>query len=494
LRRSLALAALLVVSSGVVACSGAPGAPGSGPASGEKAPGSINPPAASLGPAPTMRVVTSGLTDPWELTWGPDNFLWATEKVGRKVDRINPADGAKSTVLDIPEVSSSGAQDGLLGMAFAGDSVFLAYDYSPSAGPNPPPPGPDTEPPPDLRGKIVRYHYDKAAATLTAPTVVLDNLPASADHNAGRLVFGPDQKLYYSIGDQGNNQFDRACRPIRAQDLPTAAQVTAKDWSTYVGKTLRMNPDGTVPADNPTIHGVRSHVFTYGHRNPQGLVFGPGGRLFSDEHGPKSDDEVNLLRAGKNYGWPFVAGYRDDQTYRYANWSAAPGCAGLHYDDYDLPPSVPLGPTETQWNAPDYVEPLKTIYTVPTGYNFQDPACGEEFDLCWPSIAPSSIDYVPAAGAPNPALANALLVPSLKNGAVYVFKLTQDGAWVGGDVVQLFRTRNRYRDVALSPDHTKVYVATDSEGKAGPQSGSVTGDLDNPGSILEFALTVPGQR
>jgi PQQ-dependent dehydrogenase (s-GDH family) len=440
-----------------------------------------------------MRVLATGMNDPWELTWGPDGFLWVTEKVGRQVDRIDPATGAKTTVLRLPNVFSSGAQDGLLGMAFGPDSVFLAYDYSPSAGPNPPPPGPDTEPPADLRGTIVRYHYDKATAALTAPATVLDNLPASADHNAGRLVVGPDQKLYYSIGDQGNNQFNRACRPIRAQDLPTAGQVAAKDWSTYVGKVLRMNFDGGIPADNPVIHGVRSHVFSYGHRNPQGLVFTSAGQLYSDEHGPKSDDEINLLRAGKNYGWPFVAGFRDDQAYRYANWSAAPNCASLTYDDYHVPAPVPLGPTETQWNDPDYVEPRKTFYTVPTGHNFQDPACAEEYDLCWPSIAPASIDYMPGTGAPNPELANALLVPSLKNGAIYVAKLTQDGGSAQGDVIQLFRTRNRYRDLAISPDHTKIYVATDSEGKAGPQSGSITGDLDNPGSVLEFTLTVPTQ-
>ena len=321
---------------------------------------------------------------------------------------------------------------------------------------------------------------------------MLDGLPASADHNAGRLLVGPDQKLYYSIGDQGNNQFDRACRPIRAQDLPTAAQLAAKDWSTYVGKTLRLNPDGSVPADNPTIRGVRSHVYTYGHRNPQGLTLGPGGRLFSDEHGPKSDDEINLLRAGGNYGWPMVAGFRDDQAYRFASWSGAPNCAGLDYDDYDVPAGVPRGPLETQWIEPDYVEPLKTFYTVPTGHNFKDRACGEEFDLCWPSIAPASIEYLPPEGAPTPQLANALLVPSLKNGAVYVLKLTQDGGSVQGDVLPLFRTANRYRDTAVSADHRTIYVACDSEGKAGPQSGSSSvGELANPGAVLAFTLS-PG--
>jgi PQQ-dependent dehydrogenase (s-GDH family) len=425
-----------------------------------------------------MRVLTSGLSNPWELLWGPDNFLWVTEKTGKKIDRINPDNGAINTVLTVPEVSASGAQDGLLGMAIDGDALFVIYTYGPTV---------------DLHGKIVRYRYNKAAATLTDPVEILNNLPAGPDHDAGRLVIGPDHKLYYSLGDLGNNQFDRACLPIRAQDIPTQAQVAAKDWSAYPGKVLRINPDGTVPADNPVIKGVRSHVFTYGHRNPLGLVFGPGNRIFVAEHGPKSDDEVNVLRPGGNYGWPFVAGFRDGQAYQYVNWSAAPNCAQLEYDDYDVPPGVPKGPGELQWNSPDYVEPIKTSYTVPNGHNFQDPACGDEYDLCWPSIAPGSIDYLPAQGAPNPQLANSLLMPALKTGQLITLRLTGDGAWAQGDFQQLWPTRNRYRDLAVSPDRTKLYIATDSEGSSGPQSLQKTGKLDNPGSILEFSLTVSPQ-
>ncbi|NMO91196.1 quinoprotein glucose dehydrogenase [Actinomycetospora sp. TBRC 11914] len=425
-----------------------------------------------------MRVLTTGLAAPWELVWGPDGWLWVTEKIGKRVDRISPADGTRTVALTVPDASASGAQDGLLGLAFAGDSAFVAYTY-------------DAVPPPaeDLRAKIVRYHRDPGG-TLSAPVEVISGLPASHDHDGGRLILGPDQKLWYSLGDQGNNQFDRACQPIRSQDLPTAAQVAAKDWSTYAGKVLRIDLDGSVPSDNPVIHGVRSHVVTYGHRNPQGLAVGPGGRIFSDEHGPKSDDEINLLRPGANYGWPYVSGFRDDQAYRYADWSAAPDCPQLTYDDYQDPPSVPRGPPETVWNSPDYVEPLRTMYTVPTGHNFQDPQCTpDDYYLCWPSIAPAALDYLPAEGAPDPAVANALLVPALKTGSVFVFPLTGDGGSLRGDTIQLFRTRNRYRDVALSADHTHLYVATDSDGQAGPQSGSRTGTLDDPGSVLEFPLT-----
>jgi PQQ-dependent dehydrogenase (s-GDH family) len=431
-----------------------------------------------------FRVLTTGLADPWEITWGPDGFLWVTEKMGRRVIRVNPSDGAKSTVVTIADVYSTESQDGLLGMAFArnflkgNNDVYVAYTYDADAGPAV-----------DRRTKIARYTYDPAVHTLSHPVDLITGLSASTDHNSGRLLVGPDEKLYYSIGDQGNNQFERFCNSIRAQDLPTVDDIGARSWTTYVGKILRLNLDGSIPPDNPVIRGVRSHVYSYGHRNPQGLVFGSGGRLFSAEHGPKADDEINLIQAGKNYGWPYVSGFRDDQSYVYGNWSASisPPCTGMHYDNFALPPSVPQQ-RETSWSSPDYVDPLKTLYTVPSGYNFHDPACGEQSYICWPSIAPSSMDYVPADKGGFAGWRNSLLVTSLKNGALYCLRLTQDGGSVQGDVTQFFKTTNRYRDLALSPDGRTVYIATDSTGRAGPKFGPPTETLANPGAILEFTL------
>jgi PQQ-dependent dehydrogenase (s-GDH family) len=191
------------------------------------------------------------------------------------------------------------------------DYVYVAYTYDADPGEAL-----------DHRAKIRRYTYDPVTQKLDTPVDIITDLPA---HNAGRLVYGPDQKLYYSIGDQGSNQFLNACNVIAAQDTPTQSEVTAKDFSKYKGKILRLNLDGTIPTDNPEINGVQSHVYTYGHRNPQGLAFGPEGTLYSAEHGPKTDDEVNIIQAGKNYGWPHVAGYKDDKAYVYANWSASEG-------------------------------------------------------------------------------------------------------------------------------------------------------------------------
>jgi PQQ-dependent dehydrogenase (s-GDH family) len=466
MRRFLALAALLLLLS-ATGCAASQEKPASTPRSDEPF---------------TSRVLTTGLADPWEIAWGPDGFLWVTEKMGKRVTRVNPSDGSKNTVATIADVYSTESQDGLLGMAFqsnflkGNNDVYLAYTYDADPGPGV-----------DRRAKIVRYTYDPVTQTLNRPVDLIAGFPASTDHNAGRLLVGPDQKLYYAIGDQGNNQFDRVCNPIRSQDLPTADDVSARNWTTYQGKILRLNLDGSVPPDNPVIKGVRSHIYSYGHRNPEGLAFGPGG-LYSTDHGPKSDDEVNLNQGGKNYGWPYVAGFKDDQAYAYENWSASTvPCAGLHYDDFTVPPSVPRQ-KETSWSSPDYVEPLKTLYTVPNGYNFQDPVCGGESYICWPSIAPSSVVYVPAGQGVFDGWRNSLLVTSLKKGAVYRLRLSPNGGSVQGDITQYFKTANRYRALALSPDHRNVYIVTDTNGLVASKSGSPIEKLDNPGAILEFTF------
>ena len=102
---------------------------------------------------------------------------------------------------------------------------------------------------------------------------------------------------------------------------------------TYEGKVLRINPDGSIPEDNPVINGVKSHIYTYGHRNAQGIAVGPTGDIYISEHGDNSDDEVNRLVAGGNYGWPYVSGYIDDKAYQFYNWSAAPNCKDLTFND-----------------------------------------------------------------------------------------------------------------------------------------------------------------
>ena len=384
------------------------------------------------------KVLVSGLGGPWEVTWGPDGKLWVTERTGKRVTRIDPVSGAHKVAITIDEVSAPGGQDGLLGMALhpellrgtGNDFVYVAYTYQDRAK------GPDKDvteeasPYRYLYAKVVRLRYDRNSETLTQPVEVIKGLPAGNDHDAGRLKIGPDGKLYLTLGDQGHNQLGNFCLPVEAQRLPTKKEVDGRDYAAYVGKSLRLNMDGSVPPDNPKLGGVVSHVFTYGHRNVQGIDFGPDGTLYASEHGPKTDDEINILKAGRNYGWPHVAGKKDDKAYVYARWSeASTPCSKLRFSDIEIHSSVPRTP-ESGYREP-FEEPIATMFTVPTGYNFEAPACKGVNFICWPTVGASSIEYYAAKGTGVPGWDRVLLVTALKRGSLYVAKLTSDGKHVG---------------------------------------------------------------
>jgi glucose/arabinose dehydrogenase len=140
----------------------------------------------------SLRVLTSELDNPWEITWGPDDHLWVTERVSKKITRVSVADGSRSTAVTISEVFQNHGQDGLLGLALhsgllrgnGNDYVYVAYTYDADAGPQL-----------DRRGKIRRYTYDANTKTLQNPVDLITGLPAGTDHVAFRLAFGPDQKL-----------------------------------------------------------------------------------------------------------------------------------------------------------------------------------------------------------------------------------------------------------------------------------------------------------
>jgi PQQ-dependent dehydrogenase (s-GDH family) len=338
------------------------------------------------------------------------------------------------------------------------------------------------------RVKIRRYTYDAENQILRDPVDLLTDLPGSNDHNSGRLVFSPDNTLFYAIGDQGNNQFNRACLPIRAQELPTAEQVAAGDWSNYPGKILRLNLDGSIPEDNPTINGVQSHIYSYGHRNIQGLALGPDGKLYASEHGPKSDDEVNYIQAGMNYGWPYVAGYQDDQAYVYANWSAAEDCQSLAYSDFEIPEGVPTQ-QESDWDDPNFVPPIYTFGTVADDYDFQPEVCAPNYYICWPTVAPTGLEVYDGASGAIADWSTSLLVTALKTGTVYRLELSEDGASVVGTAEDLVKTTNRYRDLFIDPATGAFYVITDSGNNTQGSFRIPTNALEHPGAILEFSYT-----
>ena len=438
--------------------------------------------------------VVTGLDWPWEVTWGADNMLWVTEREGKRITRVNPATGDKKVAIEIDEVSAPGGQDGLLGLALdlGNNVVYAGYTYVDKSLP-PIATRAESSPYRHLYGKIVRFTYDRAKETLSNPVTLVAGLPAGNDHNAGRLKIGPDRKLYYAIGDHGNDQLGNYCVPIEAQRLPTAAELQAKNYASYVGKVLRLNLDGSIPDDNPQIAGVRSHVFSYGHRNPQGIDFGPDGTLYEAEHGPKTDDEINIVRAGANYGWPHVAGLKDNKAYEYARWaeSSPTPCAQLKFSDLEIAPTVPREP-ESAFTRP-FTEPIATMFTVPTGYNFSDPVCKGIDYICWPTVGVSSIEYY---GAPRnggiPGWEKMLLVPTLKRGSLYVVALSADGQRVQGPFSRYFQSDNRYRDTAVSPDGRTIYIATDAGGLAEAMAGGTTRSMTNRGSILAFTYVGEG--
>jgi PQQ-dependent dehydrogenase (s-GDH family) len=412
----------------------------------------------------TSRAVASGFENPWQMRWGPDGRLWVTERTARRIVRVNAADGSRSIALTIPDIVQHHSQDGLLGLALhpdllknrGADFVYVALTHDVDPG--------EAE---VRRLMIRRYTYDARGETLGNPTPVLDNLPAGNDHISGRLVFGHDQKLYLTIGDQGYNQLSLYCTPIHAQELPTEDDVRQKNFQKYEGKILRISLDGSIPADNPLLQGVRSHVYSYGHRNAQGLIQAPDGKLYASEHGPSMDDELNLIQAGKNYGWPYVAGYRDDRVYVYANWSrsAPEPCASLKFNDIVAPPSVPQQ-KESAWTAPDFMPPLRTFFTVGPDYRFAEQGNA--------TIAPSGIDVYTTPSGGIPGWRRSVLVTGLIRGTVYRVKLNESGDAAVGPTLEYFKARDRYRDVLVGPDGRTIYLATDATSQ------------EHPGAIVAF--------
>jgi PQQ-dependent dehydrogenase (s-GDH family) len=456
----------------------------------------------------SKKIIADQLEDPWTIICGPDHHLWITEAKGYRVLRINPRTGSRDTLADLnnqrkfprydtlnDEVDGGKPwpQAGLMGMALhpgilkAKPFVYLAYVYDFEGK--------------DLPGKgqskkdggfhfltrIVRYRYDTTNLKLVDPVTICDSVPGSNDHNGGRLLIAQiDNRsfLFYSVGDMGAGQFQNGGRENHAQDP-----------GRYEGKLLRFETEPVVtgntaeswiPPDNPFNSDKKNAVWSLGHRNPQGLTKLPiegKDKIYVAEHGPFSDDEINIIARAGNYGHPLVIGYAD------GNYNGL--AAGVTPVD-SLPgkwnTTYPLIVNEVANAAriKNYVDPLKSFY--PTGNKALQAVTtgmlmGAVQDKGWESLAPSGHTGYNSDAIPGWKIS--LLVTSLKQGKITRLKLNSSGTSVIAEE-ELFNGSGRYRDVAVSEDGMKIYIVTDkSTVTSGPTAGnSVSHELS--GAVIEY--------
>jgi PQQ-dependent dehydrogenase (s-GDH family) len=430
-------------------------------------------------------VLVEGLSAPHDINIGADDQLWVTERIGKRLIRVAPETGEIKIVheFDIPDVVE-GAQSGVMGFAFhpdfgnGTDQIFVVHTYEDQDRTDPTRPD-EADPYHRLFQKVVRLDWDAETETVTGVTDVLTGIPANNDHNSGRMVFGQDGKIYLTVGDQGHNQLVNYIRPIESQRLPTEAELADEDYIAYQGKVLRLNTDGSIPEDNPTLDGVQSHVFTLGHRNAQGIAVGPDGTIYANEHGPSSDDEINVIVAGSNYGWPHVAGFADDSHYAYGNWSAAsvdPSTLTFTQPEEGFPEEVSVE-LETEWaGLADMKTPLATLFTV---------GADEEYDFSYfarPTVGPSAIEYYESDAVAE--LSGRLLSTAMKHGSIYTIDPTATGD--DATFTRYYLGQNRLRDLAISDDGETIYLVTDSSGGVLDADGEGVSEIENPGAILVY--------
>lgn len=318
--------------------------------------------------------VITGLDIPWEIIYGNDGYIWTTERKGI-VSRINPTTGQKNVILDLTNSVYQQSEAGLLGMALHPDfentpEVFLAYTYGAFN---------------TIRERIVKYTFN--GNILTNPVILIDDITGNTTHIGARFQFLPDTTILVSTGDAQNTS------------LP-------QNLNSLSGKILRMNPDGTIPFNNPN---PLSYVYTHGHRNVQGMCLAPNGLVYISEHGASSDDEFQLLEPGRNYGWPNVEGFCN-----------LPG--------------------EQSFCATNNIKEPLTVWT--------------------PTIAPSDVLWY---DNPNfPEFDGKMLLSVLKDKRIIAITLSVDGTQYLSQAHYLNNQFGRIRDICIGPEK-ELYLATNGE-------------------------------
>ncbi|CDI05914.1 PQQ-dependent sugar dehydrogenase [Candidatus Nitrosotenuis uzonensis] len=256
-----------------------------------------------------VETITDNLTIPWAIAFSPDGRIFVTERTGTlRVIENGSLQSDPALKLNVGR-----AEGGLLGLTLdpnfeQNHHLYLYYTYSEFLS---------------TYNRVSRF--TESNNKVADEFILIDKIPGAPIHDGGRIKFGPDGKLYITTGD-------------------AAIASLAQDPNSLAGKILRINPDGTIPDDNPF---ENSPVYSYGHRNPQGLDWDPKtGMLVATEHGPSGErgfahDEINIIHPGKNYGWPEVIGNEHDSRYvnplfHTGNVAWAPSGAAF-YDDDKIP-------------------------------------------------------------------------------------------------------------------------------------------------------------
>ncbi len=223
-----------------------------------------------------IETVAQGLDTPWSIARSNDVF-YLSERPGKIIKIV----GNKKTEqqVDLEKEVSTAAEAGLLGFVLAPDfkdsqEAYAYYTYEDNGQFN----------------RIVKLKLEND--TWKEEEVLIDKIPSGQYHHGGRLKIGPDDKLYATTGDASDEQ-------------------NAQDKDTLGGKILRINLDGSKPKDNPMSN---SYVYSYGHRNPQGIVWTPDGQMYASEHGNQANDEINEIKEGHNYGWPVIEGNEENNN------------------------------------------------------------------------------------------------------------------------------------------------------------------------------------
>ncbi len=390
------------------------------------------------------------LNTPWEITYGPDNFLWITEKEG-KVARVNPLTGSKTIVFtatdyfpgsdleDLQACTNPSIGSGTLGLALDPDfteaaNAYIYFVYSYNSG--------ILEPATKFR--IKRLTWNAASNTVVSDTNIVDLISSGHAHLGGRLLAvkqNGTSYLYLTIGDHGPSEFSG---PDCYNPQSTNPNNFTQDITTQNGKIHRFNIDGSIPTDNPV---VGNSFFTRGHRNPQGLMYNPNLDIVYDiEHGDFTDDEINILYKGMNYGWKNVRGYHDDENF---------AGEATYVANYTPNPSI---------LNDSLVEPLYSWCT-------ETPDTSDSTNnYVWCTVAPSDGVYYGSDAIPQ--WTNSLLAVTLKDGLtmdreVYQFKLLEDGSlalstenhpnpqkFFGEDQA----LNGRLRDIAISNDGLRIFL------------------------------------